>query len=1046
MSRTHQRTQQQKAAPGSERDTDTRERPEARSTGIRRPPPIPIAVTGIGCRFAGVHGPRAFWAALREGRDLVSDVPPERFDTSSYTHRTFLDGEPLLASEAGGFLEDIDCFDAAFFRISPHEAPRLDPHQRIFLETAWEAIEDAGLVLDGLRGSRTGVYTSQLNVHYWEELHQTGVWDLHALTGAEGPGTLAGRLAHILDLRGTTVSVDATCAASLAATHLACQALRLREIDAAIVGGVNLLEQPTDSIALGSGSLIAASGRCRFGDEAADGFVRSEGAVVIVLKPLEHALADRDRIYAVIRGSAATNDGASGGQFFSPSVTGRGEALRRAYEAAGVDPRDVDYVEAHGAGTPTGDLTELAAMDEVLGRPRRNRRRVLIGSVKSNLGHTETVSGLAGLIKTALSLHYGQIPATLHVRKPTPEFDWNAAGLRLARRRTAWPKSDHPPTAGVSGFGISGSNVHVVLTAAPDSPAGSVPRARGRRPTARLLPISARCPDALAELAGAHARRVQAAGTDAELADVCYSAAVRRTHHAFRTAAVATDPESTAEALLALQRISAHPPRAFDRPRIVFVFPGLGAQWTGMARELRAQCAPFAAALERYDAAIRAEAGWSVITLLHSDDPLTDVGLAQPAVWAVECALAEVWSSWGVRADLVIGHSMGEIAAAAFSGALSLADAAAVICRRSAIMRKAAGRGAMIVVQLSGADAQAVSERHGGRVSVAVRNGPSSTVLAGDPAVLESVERELDERGIFCRRVRADVAAHCAGMDPLLDELRALLPDVRAAHGRLPVISTVHGRTTSGADFGREYWVENLREPVRFADAVRTSLEQEPRPVLFVELTPHPLLAHAIQESIDESGAPAAVISSLRHGAAGLAGLLEALGQAYCRGADPDWEAVADCGVFTALPMYPWQRRRFRAADAVPNVPADLVPMRGRGALQGADAATPRTAIRRPRASTAVGHAEAPHPAVPAHEQADARHALRTAIAEVLALNPAEVELSMPVTAYGLDSVMALDLSRRVLKSYGLIVPIRLLLQGGTLDDAAAAVLRAAAA
>ncbi|HEV2636433.1 MAG TPA: type I polyketide synthase [Actinocrinis sp.] len=1001
----------------------------------RPPNPMPVAVTGIGCRFAGVHGPQALWAALREGRDLVSDTPPERFDTSAYRGRESLTGDPLLATEAGGFLDDVESFDANFFRISPREATRLDPHQRLFLETAWEAVEDAGIPLERLRGSRTGVYSAQLSIHYWQELRRAGICDLHTLVGAQIPGNMAGRLANILDLRGPTASIDSACSSTLLAVHMACQAIRAGDLDAAIVGGVNILEQAADTVALSSGSLIAPSGRCRFGDAAADGFVRSEGAAAVVLKPLARALADGDRVYGVIRGSAASNDGASQGQYLTPSVSGRGDMLRSAYAAAGMDPREVDYVEAHGAGTPTGDLAELAAMREVLGGLRTGQDRLLIGSVKTNIGHTETVSGLAGLIKTALCLQHGEIPATLHVRQPTPEFDWADSGLRLARERTPWPQTDHPRTAGVSSFGISGSNVHVIMTAPPEArPAPAADPA----PAARILPVSARCPEALAGLAGAYAQRLYADDGGSGLTDLCYSAAVRRSHHGLRAVAVGADAGSMAAKLHALQQSARHAPKAFDDPLIVYVFPGLGAQWTGMARDLLAQCPAFAAALERYDAAIRAEAGWSVIELLQSDDPLTDVGLAQPAVWAFECALAEVWAGWGLAPDLAVGHSMGEIAAATFSGALSLADGTAVTCRRSALMRRAAGRGAMTAVQLPAAQARELAAQQGGYVCVAVHNGPNTSVLAGTAAALERIERELTARQVFWRRVNADVAAHCAAMDPLLDDLRTLLDGIAPADGRIPLQSTVHGRRGQGAEFDVEYWVDNLREPVLFEDAVRRVLAEADRPVLFVELTPHPLLAHAVQDSIDESGARAAVISTLRRTTPGLLGLLEALGQAYTHGANPDWAAVTGVGTFAPPPRYPWQRRRFRAADAAPNLPADLLP------LAGGLSARPGPAPAGARGDSGVEQVEHIAAMVGAGA-ADVRTGLRAALAEVLALDPAELRSTIPVTDYGLDSVLAMDLRRRVQRRFGMVVPVKILLQGGTLDEAAAQAVPVAA-
>jgi acyl transferase domain-containing protein len=608
-----------------------RERGAPPAEGVRAEP-FPIAVVGIGCRFPGAHGPREFWRLLSSGGDAVGEVPPERFDAAVYRTALDQDGEPLLSSAAGGFLERADAFDAEFFGISPYEAARMDPQQRLFLETAWEAVEDAGLAPSELAGSRTGVYVAQLTTHYWEELYRAGVWDVHAMVGAEIRGNLPARLSHALDLRGPAVSVDASCASALLAVHLACQGLRLGELDAAVVGATNLVTNPEDGVVLSRGTLLSPTGRCRFGDAAADGFVRSEGIAAIVLKPLERALADGDRVYSVILGGAASNDGASNELFITPSEAGQREKLEAAYAAAGVAPRDVDYVEAHGAGTRVGDRTELAALGAVLGAGRGGRGRLLVGSVKSNIGHTESSSGLAGLIKVSLALWHGEIPATLHVRRPNPEVDWSGGGLRLARRHTPWPRPGRRALAGVNSFGISGANVHLVLSGAPPQAAAPV-----QPPTQNtyVLPLSARSAGALTALQHSYLSLLEAPNADRTLSDLCHTAAVRRAHHRYRYAAVGDNAAALAEQVRAEAAAGAAEAAGptLDTPLVVYVFPGLGAQWTGMARDLLAQCPPFARALRVYDAAVQAEAGWSVLDLLASDDPLTDVGLAQPAVW-----------------------------------------------------------------------------------------------------------------------------------------------------------------------------------------------------------------------------------------------------------------------------------------------------------------------------------------------------------------------------------------------------------------------------
>lgn len=1035
--------------PEERRDRRLAEPADTTTTNVTGPEPI--ALVGIGCRLPGARGPAEFWRAVREGRDEVTPIPASRFDTRVYQAAAYEDGRSLLTSTHGGFLDQVESFDAEFFNISPYEAARMDPQQRIFLETAWEAVEDAGLTAERLAGTRTGVYTAHLADSYWSKLHRAGVWDVHAMIGSKIHGNMPARLAHVLDLRGPTISVDGTCSSALLALYMAVQALRLGEVEAAVVGAVNLVSGPEDSVMMCQGSLLSPTGRSRFGDAAADGFVRGEAAVTVILKPLRRALADGDRIYSLVLGASASNDGASNSQFLTPSVEGQRQNLLAAYRTAGVSPRDVDYVEAHGVGTLTGDRVELTALAEALGTGRGEDERLLVGSVKTNFGHGEAAAGLVGLVKAALALWHREIPATLNVSEPNPAVDWDGGGLSLARRLTPWPQTGRRAIAGVNSFGISGSNVHVVMAEPPQAerhrnePLWNEPHwnesqrsnssSGAQTMNACVLPISARAADALADLAGRHAERLTASD---ELSDICYTAGSRRTHHRYRAAAIGTDADSLKQQLSEIRLADVPAKPAFDRPRIVYVFPGLGAQWTGMARTLYAECLPFARALDRFDAAVLAEAGWSVIELLASADPLTDVGLAQPAVWAVECALAEVWAGWGLEPDLAIGHSMGEVAAATVSGALSPADAAAVICRRSDLMRKAAGNGAMTALQMGAAEAAALAERYDGRVSVAVHNGPTSTVLAGQTAALVEIEQELTAAGVFCRRVNADVAAHGPAMDPLLPDLRVLLSGLRPTRGRFPILSTVHGRLTMGEDFGTEHWVDNLRQPVLFDEAVNGVLA-DPRPVLFLEMTPHPLLAHAIQENLQHSRTPAAAIYSLCRLEPGLTGLLGALGRAYTHGADPDWAAVTGGGRLAELPGYPWRSRVFSAHDAVPNVPPAL--LEGGGTPRLTRAETRRRIVRKAARAQSVNNrpavdttttATAPQPSA-----ADPRRAVLEEIAALLALDPLLLDPDVPVTALGLDSVLAMELTRRIEHRHGLLLPIRALLQGSTLHEVA---------
>ncbi|WP_051451048.1 type I polyketide synthase [Actinospica robiniae] len=1037
-----------------------------------------VAVVGIGCRFGTLRGPDELWEALLEGRDLVRPAPQDgRFDAERYLKARTRGGRRLLSSAAGSFIEGYELFDAEYFGISPFEASRLDPQHRLMLQTAAEAVEDSGIPARKLSAGRTGVFTVQLTSHYWDDLYRAGVWDLHTMTGAIGRGNLPARIAHTRDLHGPAVAVDATCSSSLLAVHLACQALRLGDIDAAIVGAVNLITAVEDGVVMSQGNLLSASSRCRFGDEGADGFVRSDGVACVVLKPLTQAQADGDRIYAVILGGAATHEGAWTSSFVSPSVTGRSYMLRAACESAGVDPRELDYVEAHGAGTPTGDQTELAALAAEYGAVRGTRDPLLVGSVKTNIGHTEATAGLAGLIKVALSLRHKRIPATLHVRSPTSAVDWEHSGLQLARQPTDWP-ADKRPIAGASAFGISGSNVHVLLGAAPDPVPAEA--ARTRRPADLcLLPLSAHVPAALDELAQGYARQLSRPEAAERIADISYTAGERRDHRRHRAAVVGANESELLEGLAGLA-----PTAAFPNPRVVFVFPGHGAQRAGMAAELMRESPLFASALEIYDKAVQQERGWSVAELLRSGDPFTDVAMAQPALWAVECALASMWQQWGVEPDVVVGHSMGEVAAATIAGALSVADAAAVICRRSSLMMRTARSGGLLAVRLGAQEAERFIAGHGPGLTIAASNSPASTVLAGSIAALAEAEHALDEGGIRHRRVNADVASHSAAMDPVLDDLRSCLSGIRPMAGRFPIASTVRPAgqppaTLTGTEMDAEYWVRNLRESVQFAETLKTLLT-DGVPTVFIELSPTGALVPAVQECIDEADARAAVVGALLRSEPGLRGALNSLGRAYAVGVDPDWAAVNGEGDFLAPPLYPWQASRFTVADAKPNLPGHLMPRDS----QGQKAKRPVTRARR-RAFAGVGAAKrvpgastietelraarqtqrpGPRPASSSsgsgprqapglrlgqgdHALADSSRPRLTAAeleqrltviaADILGLPADRVERDRPLAELGMDSLLAMELRARASSALGVRIDHLQILSGRTLRELA---------
>ncbi|GAA4459911.1 type I polyketide synthase [Phytohabitans houttuyneae] len=887
-------------------------------------------MVGMGCRFPGANGLAQFWQLLSGGGDAIIEVPASRYDIDAY-HDPRPGTPNRIVSRGGGFLDQIDEFDAGFFGVAPREAERMDPQQRLLLETAAEAMADAGLTRERLSTVRTGVYIGGMSSAYGHMLDDAGVLDLHAATGG-ARSFLSGRVSFAFDLRGPSVSVDCACSSSLAALHLAYQSVRNGETGLALAGGVNLVISPAETIPFSAAKMLAADSRCKFGSAHGDGFVRSEGVAVLVLKPLDRAEADGDAIHAVIYGSAVGNDGQSGGYLLTPAQSGQEETLRAAYADAGVPAGQVDYVEAHGTGTAAGDPVELGALGAVLGDGREAQAPCLVGSVKTNIGHTEATAGLAGFIKAVLALQHREIPPSLHAEELTDAVDWERLPLRLVRESTPWPQTGRPGLAGVSSFGISGTNAHVVLgeyqPAAPTAPA------TGGGDEAQLLVLSAPTEDALAALATGYARFLEpgGAGRELPLRDVCFSAATRRDHHESRLTAVGATPDELVERLRAYAAGESRPrlgatasaPVEDGRPQTVFVFPGQGSQWEGMGRELLASSPVFREVLTRCDEVIRSEVGWSVLDrLTGAADAPASIDTIQPTLWAMETALCAMLRDWGIEPDHVVGHSMGEVAAASASGALSLSDAGAVICRRSRLLKAVAGQGAMYSVELSAADAQAALAGHEHLVSVAVSNSPTSTVISGDPQALATIVKGLDERGVFCRQVKVDVASHSPQMDQLRDDLLASLGGVIPRAGQIPLYSTVDDASCDGSGLDAAYWVRNLREPVRFGAAVARLAGQGE--TVFVEISPHPILLPAIREALALTQSGGTAVGCLRRDEPERASMLDTAGALHRAGCPVDWHRVfgEPSPRYVRLPAYPWQRQRYWLAPPAAAPAAD---------------------------------------------------------------------------------------------------------------------------
>lgn len=862
-----------------------------------------IAIIGIGCRLPGADDAEQFWTMLREGGQAVGDIPADRIDL-----RRYYDAKPQTPGKTiarfGGYLRDIDQFDPEFFAFSPREAERIDPQQRLLLETAWEALENAGIDTSSLVGARVGVYVGQWLSDFEQRL------SLHpdeldfAMTLGSGRYAASGRIAYAFGLRGPTLTVDTACSSSLYALHLAVQSLRSGETSLALAGAANVILAPHIHIAYSQSGMMAADGRCKFGDAAADGYVRSEGAAVLVLKRLDAAVRDGDRIHAVIRGSAVNNDGWSSGSMGTPSLVGQTELVRCAVVDAGVDPREVSYVEAHGTGTRAGDGVEIAALAAALGEDRN--QALLVGSVKTNVGHTESVAGLAGVIKTALMVREGFIPSSLNLDTPNPSIPWDRIPVAVARDATPWP-SQARRLAGVSGFGISGANAHVIMEAPPP------PAAVAANAPIPILLLSAHSETALRARAADIAAQLASPEAPA-LDELLRFQQTRRSALTRRAAFLAETPDALREGLrafadgggTALAEGVADPRRP---SKLALVFPGQGGQWTGMARELVASEPVFRQVIARADAVIRAETGRSLLEQINldpgADSYLGDrIDIVQPMLAAISIGYAEWLRAHGLRFDAVVGHSMGEAAAAHVAGAISFEDALKIVCRRSALMREKSGQGAMALVDLPQAEVAAACTGRETAVSIAAINSPRTCIISGEKDAVAALVAEFNAAGVFSQLVNVDVASHSPQMEQPARDLGDALADLTTTSTRTTFVSSVLAEIARGESLEAEYWKRNLREPVRFVDALKV-LAQEGIKVL-IELGPHPTLAPSIVQTLGD----ATVITCGRRNEPERPALLVALARAWCAGSPVVWDKDARPARVIDMPRYPWQRRR----------------------------------------------------------------------------------------------------------------------------------------